>query len=641
MKKIYLSLIALVCLFGASSCSDMLDVDSPRQVENPSLDQKTDSVYYAYGIAQAMQQLADQYFFQNEMRGELVKPTNTASVDLKSLSNFTAGTDCKYDSVYLYYKVINNCNYYLAKRDTTLATGATNVVMNEYVAIAAFRAWAYLQLTHQYGDVPYVTEPMLTISQINSVKDVTDYKQILASQAEYLQNLKNRVTEDQLEVPYYRDRVDIGSTQWGATKYMYPSNLFIPLNVVLGDLYLEMGEYKQAALAYFDYLRLKAKTQEGNTKIGIGCAESISMIYNGINTFVMPADYDESQNEKEFDGLDKLSSDYSDVSRTSRTISYIPMAVNFTKGQVTNIPTAFGYDYYGSSRSRYSLKEGVNSCPQQETMAVVPSDSYKDLAFNSAYYYYTEQQRVAPYRWNLSSANIGDARANLVSSSTLYPENIYVSKPSCGNVLLYRNVTVYLHLAEAFNRMGYPEIAFAILKNGLHTGIKAYTKSNYQADGGIDENNYYIPDEAYQMLVDEVPFFSEANQTIFTNTAKKAFIGVHQRGAGAVGDLLSPYQYKSVVEGRIDKIRADFNVGQNGQEYTKEEYINAVEDLLCDEYAMEFAFEGSRFSDLLRIARHKNMSSAYGADFGDTWLSKKLESKAAGITTKNCYLPFK
>lgn len=159
MKKIFLSIIASASIFAATSCSDMLDVENSRQVENPALDQKTDSVYYAYGIMQAMQQLADQYFFQNEMRGELVKPTSKASVHLQSLANFTAGTDCKYDSVYLYYKVINNCNYYLANRDTTLATANKNVVMNEYVSIAAFRAWAYLQLTRQYGNVPYVTEP--------------------------------------------------------------------------------------------------------------------------------------------------------------------------------------------------------------------------------------------------------------------------------------------------------------------------------------------------------------------------------------------------------------------------------------------------------------------------------------------------
>ena len=154
------------CLLA--SCSDMLESDSSRQLFEPGLDQKTDSVFYAYGIMQAMQQLADQYYFQNEMRGDLVRVTDKASTHLRQLSSFTADATNKYDSVYLYYKVINNCNYYLAHRDTTLKTGAHNVVSNEYAAVASFRAWTYLQLARQYGSVPYITEPVTTIGQIKS-----------------------------------------------------------------------------------------------------------------------------------------------------------------------------------------------------------------------------------------------------------------------------------------------------------------------------------------------------------------------------------------------------------------------------------------------------------------------------------------
>lgn len=636
MKKIFLSIIASASIFAATSCSDMLDVENSRQVENPALDQKTDSVYYAYGIMQAMQQLADQYFFQNEMRGELVKPTSKASVHLQNLANFTAGTDCKYDSVYLYYKVINNCNYYLANRDTTLATANKNVVMNEYVSIAAFRAWAYLQLTRQYGNVPYVTEPVLSISQINSITEMTDYRQILASQAEYLQKLKNGVTEDQLDVPFYQDEVNMGATQWGTSKYMVPSKCFIPLNVILGDLYLEMGEYKQAALAYFDYLRHTAK-QKGIDEISMATASHRQRI-EGNTAFVdYPADYNITKNGTLYSGLSALENDFT---TSRRTISYIPMAVNYTMGKTTEIPLAFGYDYYSSIRKQIAFS--LTDCPQTEEIQVVPSDVYMDMASDAPFYYYTEQSKVPPFRWKLSQTNIGDARSNYVVSGTgKYSDCVFVSKPATAEILLYRNITVYMHLAEALNRMGYPELAFAILKSGLQSNIKAYVASQYVSDSGIDPDSYYIPDDVYQVLVDEIPFFSEENKELFTNGSSIAFIGVHMRGAGAVDDLNSPYQYKTIVEERIEKIRNDFNLGLSGQPYTKEEYINAMEDLLCDEYAMEFAFEGTRFSDLLRIARHKNMASPYTAAFGDTWLSKKLESKAPGITTQNCYLPFK
>ena len=48
------------------SCSDMLESDSTRQLFDKELNQKTDSVFFAYGVMQAMQQLADQYVFQGE-----------------------------------------------------------------------------------------------------------------------------------------------------------------------------------------------------------------------------------------------------------------------------------------------------------------------------------------------------------------------------------------------------------------------------------------------------------------------------------------------------------------------------------------------------------------------------------------------
>lgn len=77
---------------------------------------------------------------------------------------------------------------------------------------------------------------------------------------------------------------------------------------------------------------------------------------------------------------------------------------------------------------------------------------------------------------------------------------------------------------------------------------------------------------------------------------------------------------------------------------TKEDTINAVEDLLCDEYALEFAFEGNRYFDLCRLARHKNNAGHYGANFGSLWLARKLAYKnpQKDLTNpQNWYLPFK
>ena len=55
MKKILYTLFAAVGLMSAVSCSDMLETESNSQLYDPSLSQKTDSVFYAYRILQELQ----------------------------------------------------------------------------------------------------------------------------------------------------------------------------------------------------------------------------------------------------------------------------------------------------------------------------------------------------------------------------------------------------------------------------------------------------------------------------------------------------------------------------------------------------------------------------------------------------------
>lgn len=647
MKKIIYTIIAAFGIFGATSCADMLETESSHFVQNPELDNKTDSIFSAFGIMQAMQQLADQYFFQNEMRGELVSTTSDATTHLRNLSNFDAGTENKYDSVYLYYKVINNCNYYLQHRDTTLLKGTENVTINEFVNIAAFRAWTYLQLTSQYGDVPYITEPVTSVSQINANTASTNYKSILASQAEYMQALKNRYPIEKLDAPVYsgyNSAVQVGHPNWNNNqKYVMTRKCFVPFNVVLGDLYLEIGEYEKAATCYFDYLNHESQ-EHGVEALDINWSNYRNPRSSSI-PFEFPLDYNVSANNDLTNGMSTWDILFSTNGYAqNEVVSYIPMAVNYTAGQTTEVPKAFGYDYYATSGravSRYHL----TNCPEIKEVQITPSEVYTDMAYKNPFYYYTinKDPESKTTRYLLSSVNVGDGRANMIVNGEGEDSLIVYTQKACtANFILYRTTTVFMHLAEALNRLKQPELAFAVLKSGLHDGIKQYVDTAYVESNNIPQENYYIPKPAYDLLKDgSFPFLSEANKVNFTNSGSKEIVGIHFHGAGAVEDVRSPYTYKAIVEERINKIRKQFNVNLDKTSYEDEEYINAVEDLLCDEYALEFAFEGRRFSDLLRIARHKNSGTVYGANFGDTWLSKKLESKKAGITTANCYLPFK
>ena len=613
------------------SCSDMLESDSSRQLFDPALDQKTDSVFYAYGIMQAIQQLADQYYFQNEMRGDLVRPTDKASIHLKNLADFTADATNKYDSVYLYYKVINNCNYYLAHRDTTLKTGAQNVVANEYAAVATFRAWTYLQLSRQYGEAPYITEPVTTISQINANTGKTSFTGILESEAQKLEELKGRFTEDQISVPTFgfatNTVISVGRLNWDNTdKFIQPRRCFIPLNIVLGDIYLELGNYPKAAKCYFDYLRY--------TGLHVGSFNDISVNYLGLldtefseyspifkNFTEWPADYNENANNDLYRQGDSWLQSFIHDALPGDVISYIPMATNYTTGKTTDIPATFGYNYYGTERQSSVQAESFRfSCPKTEDIQVVPSQAYCDSARFAQYYYKVELTKTIPQYWIIRNMPLGDARAQIVSQGQGADSSyVYCHKPSTVYIPLYRNATVWLHNDSI---------------DGDGNKVLDMTQSH------IDDK-YYLTPESYEMLTTTLPFLAQTNADIFRNGVTKQFVGIHFHGAGAVEDIDSPYRYSLVLKAKIDDIYKKFGLTKPA-EYTKDDYINAMEDLLCDEYAMEFAFEGTRFSDLRRLALHKNQAGIYGANFGDTWLSHMLKnSTGKNITTQNCYLPYK
>ena len=159
---------ALLAMPLFTSCSDFFETDSDRQIFEPALDEKTDSMFYTLGILKGLQQVADQYVLTGEMRGDLVAVNGNTETDLQRLADFTADATCKYDSAYKYYRIINNCNYYLAHRDTTLLTGSRKVAIPEYAEALAVRAWSYLQLAKTYGEVPFYTDPLTSIGDANS-----------------------------------------------------------------------------------------------------------------------------------------------------------------------------------------------------------------------------------------------------------------------------------------------------------------------------------------------------------------------------------------------------------------------------------------------------------------------------------------
>ena len=618
----HLFIACSLCCSGAAiftSCEDMFDTESDRQIFDPALDQKTDSMFYTLGILKGLQLLADQYVMTGEMRGDLTATNMYTETDLKRLANFTADATNKYDSAYVYYRVINNCNYYLAHRDTTLRTGSRLVAIPEYAEALAVRAWAYLQLCKNYGEVPFYTDPLVSIGQANSQMETKDLRGICDALTPELIKFSGTPVPD-----YGETLAGVLSTSSedakpeDKEKKVQTKNAMIPVDVILGDLFLETHQYEQAARYYFNYLRTnrwyvrQAYTNPKSSYI-------VKLLENKI-----PTSMSFSTSDASFDWTSIFS-----VTSTNDIITYIPMAANFLRGAVTELPRYFGYDFYSTiggsetSNSRYLLERQID-----------PSPSYIALS-NAQEYYYTPTSSSGGSTV-VKTAELGDLRRYYTMRQVSKDDSTFavMTKFNSANIPLYRTATVYLRLAEALNRMGYPDAAFAILKDGINEDLLSYVMRGDSLD---QASGRYIRPETETMLKTTVPFLSAENLAMFEESWS-----IHSRGVYYTQGAFSPYQYHTIVGRKLAELNSQFGIA--GAQFTMADTINAVEDIICDEMALELAYEGCRFGDLTRIARHKNLSALYGSDFGSRWLAAKLAYKQPAVSLldeRNWYLPFK
>lgn len=641
MKKNLFIFVALFGLFfGMTSCQDLLDTESNRQAYDPALNQKTDSMFYTLGILKAVQQVADQYVLVNEMRGDLTQVNENTQSDLKALANFTADITNKYDSAYLYYRIINNCNYYILHRDSTLTTQGYKVSIPEIAQAHSIRAWAYIQLCKTYGRVPFVTEPITSISQANA----DEYK--LPSNWMTLEEILARLESDLIRyrdaaLPNYRNGdtdINGGQLTFGGVKGITSRRLMFPVNLVLGDMYLETGQYEKAADAYFKYIyRNSLRAEDCGVSTSVLSDEKIREIPNFGGGY-SPTGYGWNWNFW-LSG----SGNYYTVSTSGTVgdnITYVAAAGNRLLGTTSELPALFGFDYYTSEFNEDTVYASIGSDQYLEEREIDPSQAYLDLCDKQQLYFKSSSTN------RMVVADVGDLRRyvtlNNTKSTTTNNEFTMIRKYMAANVNIYRASTVWLRLAEAINRMGYPDAAYAILRDGLNVADLDTTVTSLKRCTYVKEST-----RRNLFLGNYVPILLDVYRSTFTYN-----YGIHGRGSGDVGKKaegylsgsVDPYVMDTIVGAKLRELQATYGITLEGN---INDTINAVEDLICDEYALELAFEGTRFNDLTRLARHKNApmpdgTTLYSSDWGYRWLVEKLKAKRAGLPADDSwwYLPF-
>ena len=667
MKKNFIySLCILLCgtLF-LSSCEDMLEVSSDRVEYDMSPLTLNDTVYSVLGILKNIQAVADRQVLLGELRGDLmVVNEGSAVTDIQKIARFDFEGDNKYLAAKDYYSIINNCNIYLARVETSRTRDNVKPMLREYVAVKSARAWTYMQLAMNYGKVPFFTEPILTHSLSQEVfnRPALGIEEIADKLIEDLRPFANPT---QYPMPSF-------------TGLSYATELyFMPIRQLLGDLYLWKKDYRNAIDCYYNLIRDRKYAVDGV----------------GNRAFWRS---DEGTDETPTGDYLPLASSV----KKENTLAVISFSSSSEYGSVSDLHNIFGGDYTVTGSHQVAAAPGLYGLSQRQT-----------------YCYYNDRNSSNPYVvYNPNREKLGDVRIyknvqdNLMNDETGIKYNGFITKYSGGAILMNgltslrigRPVQTYLRLAEALAGLaaeeaseiiiggeesgtvassgweGAESMAMHILKYGL--GVKEGKDVAMKHNGKYELKKRLsdVPDTTYVMVpvldengevkltekrdeegnvvmeTVEVPVFddegnpvygADGNQIInteerpvmvreeveemrvnfvasydvisldFSETEFKNNMGIHAFGSGSTDrDVYFTLDNDSVIAAYfdiVDEAEVITDEDDEGNEIvigvnyniTPAMKIEYLRNLILDECALETAFEGYRFTDLIRFAK--------------------------------------
>ncbi len=659
--KSILSLFIFLLGFGVSttSCEDMLTPDMDRYSENFS---GNDTVYFYLGILRNVQDMVEQNELLGDMRSDLVTTTSYSSDSIADIINYEQNLQDGDNGLLnraAYYKVINQCNFYLAKVDTSAIKNNIYYMRKEYAQVVAIRAWTYLQLVQTYGEVPFITKP---VDNAN-----TGWEKNPAEGMANADNLVDLLKDDLEKAKAYEHTYgapNYGSFNTGSitidSKYMR-----FYTDLVLGDLYLLRGrdraDYVEAAKNYYYFLKEKAKS--------------------GVRVQNSPASYSVFS----FGGKDSYSPIISswvslgleaDALNSSENITIIPSAANSSFGKVLSREAQiYGFDIH-STNSTTGGEDNAADATTSGNITVTPNLRSRQIAPSQAYLSLCEAQNFTKSKFTSASEmpsdveyyeGVGDARMHATAPifQTTDGKARYIVKNtpvtsvmSDGRAFsasfkyyksIYRLSQVYLRYAEAINRAGYDD--------DNQTWHYTYDLDSVKTAYGV---NYIGADEMYRAQNEpEYANFIDFSTNIWNNSS------IHGLGCGAstVADTLYDFECsEGIVRQRIQQEQDWANAlglqsvvpdtpeeevepqSRNGSDtedgeeaepdrsgYVEVEMegfpaevdmneVLAVESLIADELALQTAYEGTRMFDLIRIARHRDVAG----QFGTQWLAWKI-----------------
>jgi hypothetical protein len=566
-KNLYITitscLLFVLVLSSILSCKKAFDIEPEDALE---ASQTYRNVYDAdaavLGIYGKFVKLADKYMLLNELRGDLLDVTANANNYLKQLGTQTVAADNPYADPKPFYEVIINCNDALKNfnimREKKLLDNMQ--YYQRYTDILFLRSWLYLQLGIHYGSVPYVTDALTTIADLQdeskfpklSFEDLLSrlIAETEATPREYL-NQNTSAASPTLILP-----MDVYIVKDGVFKF------FIQRRSFLGDLNLWKGNYLKAAGYYKDVM-------ETGTNSSTGSDQQIDLY----DTYRVGDDNSQDHSLKTTAVLNPwtkiFSAPLADRIANWERMWTLPFSSNFSPGNP--LFTLF------SKSGDYLVKPSALSISN-----------------------WNNQIRLDGSLTDRRGLDMSYRMVNGIEPEVLkYSQNYSLSTPfdKTGVWVIYRAAVLHLRYAEAANRLDRKVLAGALINSGIKTAFG--TKALYNG----------VPDT--------YPF--DFN--------------------GDGGTIRGNWYRNSGIRGRA--VNQDYPI-------TVANTIVEVEDRIIQEEALETAYEGYRWQDLLRIALRRQatdpnyLANKIAAKFeaaGDGASASLVRSRLAN--KENWYLPFK
>jgi starch-binding outer membrane protein, SusD/RagB family len=614
INKTAVACITAGIILTISSCKKLTDVEPKTTVGVANMYRNVfDADAAVIGVYGKVMKLAKPYLLMNELRGDLMDITTNSDVNLRQISEHTAIAANPYIDPQPFYEVIVNCNDVLANFKTMLAQSKfkEEEFNQRYSDVAAVRTWVYLQLGIHFGKIPYVTNPVV---QVNDLKDSANFPMLT------LPVLIDTLVSFTEKLPFTGDYPS-GTTLQTTVDGYSTNKFFINKNSLLGDLYLWQGQYDKAAD------RLK-RVMEPNGSVGSSTA--FYNQYKVSNGAISPSLNSISYSR----AFDITSLNYDGTSW--RNLFERPQVDNeFFWEWIWSLPFDKNFepvnpfiDLFSPNGGSYLLQPSQQAMDNWNSQTQVYGFAAGTVSVPTVYRdnFPLDSRGTFTYKMIGGKPVIMKYLYNYLDGATNQPINLF-SKP--GKWFLNRATAVHLHYSEAANRAGKMKVAYALTNYGIR-----YTYDTLAGLGGTRDVT------TFQQTFLPWPYDFDARQ-------------------GDAPSYRNPWYRNMGVRGRanlklvpIDSVKY-FNMTPPGTNPNRVKpltdslgYQKFIEDMIITEDALELAYEGHRWSDLLRIAIRRNDPAFIADKVYDKLRKSGLSAGAANaarakLMGKDWFLPFK